>query len=211
MENEDEIPQPENEKPVGTISNAQNVSHAEVVNHAENVGKVEIHGEPVSNRARILGSIREISRSFVTFCALVVMVVVIVDKNNNENHLQAQLKSFQQERSASDLLTAKKLECVRRYTDAIDVETEKQLILIGEFLVVITQNAPGPEREAAVKTKIDELDRTNIAAREAMAAKINYNNQGNPLPCPLGPSPAPPVPPPPDAGVAITVSTTPTT
>lgn len=214
----------ESDPDASVVSSAHNVGHADVVTNAEStdvaavvgraekVGTVEIHGEPIrSDRTRRLAYIREIARNGVTLFALLVMIVVIFDKNANENNLEDQLKAFQNERTSSDAATAKKLECVRRYTDAIDIETEKQLILIGEFLVVITQTAPGPERDAAVKEKIDELDRTNIAARGAMAAKIEYNNQGNPLPCPIGPSEAPPVPPPPDAGVTVTASTTPTT
>lgn len=215
---------PKNNPDASVVSNANNVGHADVVTnaestdvaavvgHAEKVGTVEIHGEPIrSDRTRRLSYIREIARNAVTFFALLVMIVVIFDKNANENSLEDQLKDFRSERAISDAATAKKLECVRRYTDAIDIETERQLILIGEFLVVITQTPPGQERTDAVKIKIDELDRTNIAARAAMAAKIEYNNQGNPLPCPIGPSEAPPVPPPPDAGVAVTVATTPTT
>lgn len=219
MQNEEKLPQKPDD--VGIVENAHNVSHADVVtnavqtdvartvSHAENVGHVEIHGEPIrSDRTRKLAYIREIARSFLTFFSLIVMVVVIIDKNINENKLQHQLKVFQTEREASDNLTAKKLECTRRFTDAISVETEKQLILIGEFLVVIIQIPAGPERMAAVKAKSDELDRTNIAARAAMAAMIEYNKQGNPLPCPIGPTPIPPVPEPPDAGLPITSTTT---
>lgn len=206
------------------FANAQNVAHADVVtnavkteiatvvSHAENVGTVEVHGEPIrSDRTRKLSYIREIARSVVTFFALLVMVVVIVDKNANEDTLREQLDEFQDERTASDVLTASKLECTRRYQDLIDQYTEEQLILIGEFLVVITQSIPGPARDAEIEDKINRLDRANIAARESVIAKIDYNNQGNPLPCPLEQSTDPPLPPEPDASTETTIPITPTT
>lgn len=218
----DETPTPEggDEASTAIVSNAQTVAHADVVtnsnktdvatvvNHTDRVEKVEIHGEPIrSDRVRKLFYTREIARSFVVLFALLVMVVVIIDKNSDKASFEDQLKQFKNERAQSDALSAGKLECVRRYQDVIDQDTEQQLILIGEFLVVITLNPPGPEREAKVKEKIGELDRTNVDARNAKASKIEYNNQGNPLPCPLGPSVPAPTPRQPDVSEASTSST----
>lgn len=180
------------------VTNAEHVAHADhvdtslqtevasVVGHANTISTVEVHGEPLrSNAVRKLHYIREIASWVTVLCALVVMVFVIIDKNVNEDSARRDLDKFRSERATSDKLTADKLECTRRFQDHIDETTEGQLILIGEFVVVITQITPGPAREAAVKDKITELDRTNVAAREAVTAKIAYNNAGNPLPCPL--------------------------
>lgn len=196
---------------VDVVTNAQKIDIATVVSHADQIGLVEVHGEPIrSDLTRKLSYIRAIARNVVTFLALAVMLIVIYDKNANENELEQQLNTFRSERAASDAVTAKKLECVRRYTDVRDANTEKQLVLIGEFLVIITRIPPGPEREAAVKGKSDELDETNIATRKAIRAKIDYTNKGDPLPCPLGPLAAPPDSAPSDATVT-TSPVTPTT
>lgn len=195
----------------GSVENAQLVNHAEHVQtsvhtdlatevlQARTVGvveKMEIHGEPLrSNATRRRKYVRDIAQSFLSIFALAVMVTVIVDKNIKETDLRGQLRELESKRTAADVETAAKVECNRRYQDVIDAATETQLILIGEFLVVITQIPPGPERETAVADKIRILDQTNVDARKAVVAKINYNNAGNPLPCPLPESvPDPSVP-----------------
>lgn len=214
---------PTEEERAGIVSNAKNVGHADIVNnaeqtdkatvvtHADKVGSVQIVGESLrTDRTRRLGYIREIARNSVTLCALLVMVFVIFDKNKDEQNLKAQLVEFQEERTASDLETANKLECTRRYQDIIDGNGAKQLILIAEFLVVITQIPPGEEREVAVKEKITQLDEINLTARDSVTAKIEYNNNGNPLPCPLSESSPIPTAPPPNPPLT-TIPETPTT
>lgn len=188
------------------VQNAEHVSHADhvdnavqtevaaVVRHADNVGKVEVHGEPLRTpQVRKLQIIRDIAGLAVVLLALLVTSLVIINKNLTESDLRHQISLFEKDRVASDKLTAAKLECTRRYQDAIDASTENQLILIGEFLVTIVRIPPGPDREAAVMDKITALDETNAETRRAIEAKIDYNNAGNPLPCPLSESSVPPV------------------
>lgn len=174
---------------VQQVNHADVVHHADVadeVSHADRVGVVSLQGEPLrTNATRRRQYVRDIARSLTVIFALLVVVVVIWDKNNNENRLEDQLTSLTNERKASDALATKKLECQRRFQDAIDSTTETQLVLMGEFLVAITQIPPGPDREVAVKDKIRDLDTTNQSARKAINDKIAYNNAGNPLPCPL--------------------------
>ena len=171
---------PEETQPTSVV-NAEHVDHADhvdnsvqteiarVVTHADTVGTVEVHGEPLrTTRERTLNYVREIARWFVVLFALTVMIVVIVDKNINEDALRRQITTFQLERTATDTVISQKLECTRRYQDVIDAATEKQLILIGELTVVITRIPPGPDREAAVTDKIALLDQTNIDARKSV-------------------------------------------
>lgn len=175
------------------VVNSGTTNEAGVVGHADRVEHVDIHGEPLRTPSvRRLKYIRDIAASFTVLFALVVMVLVIVDKNANENGLRDQLNSLQAQRSASDRVTADKLVCVRRYQDIIDANTENQLVLIGEFLVIITQIPPGDERAAAVAAKIKELDQVNVASRKASKDKIDYVNGGQKLPCPIGKSQPPP-------------------
>jgi len=174
------------------VSNAGIVEHAELVSHTEKVEHVEVHGEPLrSDKERRLSHLRDIARTAVIFFALLVMIVVIFDKNANENNLKHQLEQFQSARAESDKVTAAKLDCVRRFTDVTDTYRSKQLVLISDFLIIITQIPPGPDRVAAVNDKITELDKTNNEAKAAIAAKVDYTNSGNQLPCPLVATPNP--------------------
>lgn len=190
------------DEPTGeSITNVEHLDHADVVNnsaktdvaasvsHADNVGVVQIHGiPPPSPRAQRRAYISDITRWIVVLSAIVVMFATIIDKNINENRLGNQIANLQRQRTAADAIASDKLECVRRYQDVIDQDSEKQLILLGDFLVDITQNAPGPDREAAVKEGIHQLDLVNINARAALKAKIDYINADTPLPCPLSPT-----------------------
>lgn len=198
--------------PVGTpqrIPNAVVVEHADVVaqanttdsagmvGHADHVEHLEIHGEAVrSPKARLLGVVNDIARNLVVLCALFVMGVVIFTNNAESSSLRTQLQEFQNSRTASDKLIADKLTCSTRYQDKVDDYTEQQLILIGEFLVIITQNPPGEERARLTEANSFELDQVNRDARNAKIAKIEYNNEGYPLPCPLPEASIPPERPP---------------
>ena len=174
------------------VSNATNVEHAELVSHTDKIEHVEVHGEPLkSDKERRLMYWSNISRTAVMFFSLLVMIVVIFDKNASENDLRKQLSEFQSARAESDKITAQKLDCVRRYTDVTDTYRSKQLVLISDFLIIITQIPPGPDRIAAVNDKITELDKTNTEAKAAIAAKVDYTNSGNQLPCPLAATPNP--------------------
>lgn len=174
------------------VSNATNVEHAELVSHTDKVEHVEVHGEPLrTEKTRKLAYLRDISRTLVIFFALLVMIIVIYDKNSSENALEAELKDFRSARVTADKTAADKLDCVRRYTDVTDTYRSKQLVLISDFLIIITQIPPGPERVAAVNSKITELKKTNDEAKAAIDAKVIYNNSGSKLPCPLAETPNP--------------------
>ena len=174
------------------VSNAGIVEHAEIVSRTEKVEHVEVHGEPLrSDKERRLSHLRDIARTAVMFFALLVMIVVIFDKNANENKLEKQLTELRSSRVEADKVTSAKLDCVRRYTDITDTYRSKQLVLISDFLIAITQIPPGPDRVAAVNEKITELEDTNEEAKAAIASKINYTNSGNKLPCPISETPNP--------------------
>lgn len=75
--------------------------------------------------------------------------------------------------------------CVGRYQDAVDAASTDTLATIGELVVIIVRTPPGTAREAAIGSKINELDKANDATRQAVNAKILYNNRDRPLPCPI--------------------------
>lgn len=84
--------------------------------------------------------------------------------------------------------------CVGRYQDAVDAASADTLATIGELVVIIVRTPPGSAREAAIGSKIDELDKATDISRQALNAKILYNNRDRPLPCPIGetqPTPEP--------------------
>lgn len=84
--------------------------------------------------------------------------------------------------------------CVGRYQDAVDAASADTLATIGELVVIIVRTPPGTAREAAIGSKINELDKANDATRQAVNAKILYNNRDRPLPCPISetqPTPEP--------------------
>lgn len=183
---------PEPQK-VEHVDHVEHLENAALVGRADHIGTVqtlEVHGEPIRTvQVRRLAYIRDIAGLLTVVLALIALIVVMIDKNHNEGILRAELSSIAAERKASDARTASKLECTRRYQDRIDIGTENQLVSIGELVVVITKIPPGPEREAAVSGKIEQLDSVNQLTRQAINDKVTYNNAGNPLPCPLVPTP----------------------
>lgn len=169
---------------------------------ATSEAELEIHKEKEKRRGK-LAIIREIAGICVVFFALMVMVIVIVDNNSEKDDLREQLRAFQLKQSTDKEIAEEKAECRRRYQALVDQYGDDQLILIGEFLVIITTIIPGPERQAAVTDKITELSEAIVLAREAAVNKIAYDNHDNPLPCPIGPT----IPPPPPDATAVTTTT----
>jgi len=154
--------------------------------------------EPISGEVRVikigrtdrtsrLAIVRDIAGMAVLLFALIVTALVIVDKHYEADDLKVQLNEFRSEERVIDRANQEKAECRRRYESITDQNGDEQLNLLSDYVLILT-NTEDPDRLEKLRLKAAELEAFTASTRAAEQAKINYENQGNPLPCPIGPT-----------------------
>ena len=183
-----------------TVERSDQTANAKGVDHATNVGTVERMEvttggtPPLSPKGRALKFVRDISWATVILFSLIIMVLVIVDKNHKEADFlsetsanRTRIEQLSNQLSEQTAGTAEKLACGRKYQDVFDQAQAKAQIDFNDLLIVLASTqSQTPEREAQSKAAIDRIDQDNQALETALAEKIDYNNKDNPLPCPIG-------------------------
>lgn len=79
------------------------------------------------------------------------------------------------------------VECVTRFTYAIQAASSDLLVELGQLVVVIATSIPGPEREARVGDGVSKVAAAVEFYQVTVQQRIDYDIAGTPLPCPLAP------------------------
>lgn len=140
---------------------------------------------PDTWRARLLRGGLIFFALVIVACSLALTTITLVTKDRNEGRFVREIAKLNAKINASDALDRDRLVCGRRFQDLVDEAGTELTIDIGELVVIITQVPRGDEREAAVLSKIADLQASNLKARKAVNDKAEYNNAGNPTPCPI--------------------------
>lgn len=82
---------------------------------------------------------------------------------------------------------ASKVECVTRFTYAIQSASSEVLVSLGDLVILIATTVPGPERDAAIGDGVDNVQDKVTIYRDTVQARIDYDVAGSPIPCPLSP------------------------
>lgn len=124
--------------------------------------------------------------------ALVVLALVWRDGRNADasassriGQLTQQLDETRDALKIASASTSDNLECARRFAAVKDAALAEYLGSIGDLVVVISTNAPGPDREAAIGDKVQALAERLAEYREAIAAVSDWNAAAVQLPCPI--------------------------
>lgn len=101
--------------------------------------------------------------------------------------LQDQLVVQNADAEAATKTEADKVECVTRFTYAIQAASSEVLVTLGDLVIVIATTVPGPEREAAIGDGVILVDEAVTLYRQTVQARSAFDLKGSPLPCPLKP------------------------
>jgi len=133
------------------------------------------------------------------------------DARANRKQAQAfqdQIADLQSQLSAAGLVAqqgrqdvADKALCIARYDDAVQNALVGFLVVVGDLVVDISTIVPGPDRTKAVETITGNVDhpKGTLAIAEddlrmAQNDRVQYNSDGQPLPCPINPPDKVPTP-----------------
>lgn len=101
--------------------------------------------------------------------------------------LQSQIEIQNTEIKAKTKAEADKVECVTRFTYAIQGASADLLVDLGDLVIVIATTVPGAERDAAIGDGAEEVQASVTKYRETVQARADFDLKGSPLPCPLKP------------------------
>lgn len=110
------------------------------------------------------------------------------DKNRQViEELQAEITASNASIEADRAAEADKVECVTRFTYAIQAASSNLLVDLGDLVIVIATTVPGPERDSAIGDGVTRVKDSVAAYRMTVLQRIDFDVKGSPLPCPLKP------------------------
>jgi len=190
------------------VEQADHVEHADktekagTVVKAESVESVENLNidSGMSDKVRKLRSIRDIAMLVVMLAALAALVLVFLGSNSQSDRnadlirsLRVELDEKAAEIDASRALIesnrqedADKLACAAQFVTVRDGAFGVYVSSLGALVTVIASTTPGADRDGAVGDGIQDVTTANDVYTRAVAAVLDYEKSGHPLPCPLG-------------------------
>lgn len=133
--------------------------------------------------------------------ALVVLYFVTSDSSNTDQakkateqakknedlikELQDQIASSNSGVEADRQVEADRVECVTRFTYAIQSASSDLLVELGDLVIVIATTIPGPDREAKVGDGVDKVRVAVDKYRWTVRQRVDFDVKGSPLPCPI--------------------------
>lgn len=154
-----------------SVQNAQNVISAEHVGLARSVTSTPDPADSKTARRKLL---RDIEFGAIVLIALLYSFYTAFHQDTTANENAAAIRE-----------NAERNQCVGHYQDGVDAAGTQILIDIGDILVILSQQPPGPERTAAIGAKITELGADKDTTKKAVKDKADYNDADRPLPCPI--------------------------
>ncbi len=207
IERADHVDHADNTEQAETVTNAE---------HVETVKGLDLHIDSVgSNKLRILKKVREIILFAVVLAALAVTALAIWNSIAREDRTSAELAVATAQAEANAALIeslraelekgakqlkesvaivesdreaeADRVECVTRFTYAIQLAQGEQISAQSELVSVIYAVPPGPERVTAGDDAYKRIGTAQVAYDLTVQQRIDYDVAGTPLPCPLPP------------------------
>ncbi len=177
----------------GTVSNAQ---------HVESVENLDLHIDSVgSDKVRKLTLVRDVALLVVALAAIVALAVVVLGSNSQSEQNAKLIRQLRAELevSAQDVkddvaqveaereAEADRVECVTRFTYAIQLAQGEQLSAQSALTVIIGQVEPGADRVATAADAFRRIATAQKSYDMTVQQRIDYDIAGTPLPCPLPP------------------------
>ena len=171
----------------------------EMATHVENTRSYEELSLEVESQT--LKAHREMARRDVILGILVIFALAmmallagytLITRNHDSKTNGRRIDALTLELTkARDLLLAEAqddaeaLDCQHKFDTLLRSTGFEPLAAIGDLVVIISTDLPGPEREKRVADNIIHLGETVDATRQTIAQLAEWNDGGNKLPCPI--------------------------